>query len=605
MDAYSVLQTYFGYTAFRPGQKAVIDALLSGRDAFAIMPTGGGKSLCYQVPALLLPGLTLVISPLISLMQDQVTALRDAGVPAAFLNSSLSGPQAKEVFREVHSGRCKLLYVAPERLAAEGFLSLMQELPPSLVAVDEAHCISQWGQDFRPSYLRIVEFLDKLPRRPVLSAFTATATEQVRQDVARILALREPLRVVTGFDRPNLKLEVLRPPEKGAALLTLLQRYRGQSGIIYCATRSKVEQVCEDLRGAGIAATRYHAGLLEAERRDNQTDFIEDRCPVMVATNAFGMGIDKSNVRFVIHYNMPKSLEAYYQEAGRAGRDGEAAECVLLYSAGDVRTARYLIENGGENEELTDEERHQIQRQDLERLSAMTGYCRTQSCLRGYLLDYFGESHPPHCGSCGNCLGQFQAVDITREAQMILSCVRRIRDKLGYGVGSTLLIQTLCGSQDQRVRQLGLDELSTWGLMKEMSRARIHSCLEHLESQGYLRTDPVHSAVDLTDKARQVLFRGESVTMLQKKEAPAPKRRAAADLSEGDQALLDRLKDLRRELAVREHLAAYMVFSDATLMDMVRKKPRNSLEFRQVSGVGEVKAGRYAAAFLARIAENG
>ncbi|MEA5142880.1 MAG: DNA helicase RecQ [Oscillibacter sp.] len=605
MDAYSVLQTYFGYTAFRPGQKAVIDALLSGRDAFAIMPTGGGKSVCYQVPALLLPGLTLVISPLISLMQDQVTALRDTGVPAAFLNSSLSGPQAREVFREVHSGRCKLLYVAPERLAAEGFLSLMQELPPSLVAVDEAHCISQWGQDFRPHYLKIVEFLEKLSRRPVLSAFTATATEQVRQDVERILTLREPLRVVTGFDRPNLKLEVLRPQEKGAALLTLLRRYRGQSGIVYCATRNKVEQVCEDLRAAGIAATRYHAGLLEAERRDNQTDFIEDRSPVMVATNAFGMGIDKSNVRFVIHYNMPKSLEAYYQEAGRAGRDGEAAECVLLYSAGDVRTARYLIENGGENKELTDEERRQIQRQDLERLSAMTGYCRTQSCLRGYLLDYFGESHPPHCGNCGSCLEQFQAVDITREAQMILSCVRRVRDKLGYGVGSTLLIQTLCGSQDQRVRQLGLDELSTWGLMKEMSRSRIHSCLEHLESEGYLRTDPVHSAIDLTDRARQVLFRGESVTLLQKKEAPAPKRRADAELSERDQALLDQLKDLRRELAVREHLAAYMVFSDATLMDMVRKKPRNSLELRQVSGVGEVKAGRYGRAFLACIAENG
>ena len=366
MDQYEILKHYFGYDRFRPGQERLIGAILSGRDVLGIMPTGGGKSLCYQVPALMLPGITLVISPLISLMKDQVTALRKAGVDAAYLNSTLSPDQIRLVYRRAYQGAYKLLYIAPERLSGEGFSALTREVPVSLVAVDEAHCISQWGQDFRPSYLKISEFLHALPRRPVVAAFTATATAQVRDDIAQRLELENPLCEVTGFDRPNLFLDVRSPQRKLPALLELVQERRGKSGIIYCATRSGVEKVCAALCQRGIPATRYHAGLDEEERQANQ----DDRRPVMVATNAFGMGIDKSNVSYVIHYNMPKSLEAYYQEAGRAGRDGEPADCILLYSAGDITTAKFLLENSG-NVELDEEEQEQVRRQDQARLQAM------------------------------------------------------------------------------------------------------------------------------------------------------------------------------------------------------------------------------------------
>ena len=602
MDKLAVLRQFFGFSAFRAGQQTLIDAVLSGRDALGVMPTGGGKSLCYELPALLLPGMTLVVSPLISLMKDQVMALRNAGIPAGCINSSMSLDELRETYRDVRYGAYKLLYVAPERLLTDGFCSLAQELEIPLVAVDEAHCISQWGQDFRPSYLKIVEFLQRLPRRPAVAAFTATATAQVRADIVRILQLQEPETVVTGFDRPNLRFEVLRPKDKRTALLQLLSERRDKSGIVYCATRKTVEQVCGLLQEAGFAATRYHAGLDAEERRENQEAFICDRRPVMAATNAFGMGIDKSNVSYVIHYNMPKCVEAYYQEAGRAGRDGSPADCILLYSPGDVTTAKFLISSSSENEELTEAERLTVQAQDMARLEAMTGYCKTQDCLRGYLLDYFGQPHEKNCGNCGNCLAEYETQDLTREAQMILSCVVRARNRLGYCVGASILSQTLHGGRSVRVRELELDALPTYGLMHTMPRAQIRERIELLERAGYLETDPVHGGVDTTERAAAVLFSGEQVlTRMRRTPLTEPPKQKKAAASRTDEPLLAALKALRFRIAQEQGVPAYIVFSNATLLDMAAKRPGSMQALLEVSGVGHVKAERYGAAFLNEI----
>ena len=605
MDKQEALRHYFGHSAFRPGQERLIDAVLDGRDVLGVMPTGGGKSLCYQVPALLLPGVTLVVSPLISLMKDQVAALQAAGAPAACLNSALSLEQLRTVYSRARQGAYKLLYVAPERLEGEGFDRLVRELEVPLVAVDEAHCISQWGQDFRPSYLRISAFLEGLPRRPAVAAFTATATGPVQQDIVQLLALRDPVREVTGFDRPNLFFDVQHPRSKLAALLKLVEERPGRSGIVYCATRSGVEKVCQALEARGVSATRYHAGLEPEERQRNQDDFQFDRKAVMVATNAFGMGIDKSNVSYVVHYNMPKSLEAYYQEAGRAGRDGEAADCILLYSAGDIATARFLIENGG-NEELTPEAREAVRRHDYQRLSAMTGYCRTTACLRGRILDYFGQSHDASCGSCGNCRGEFASEDITVSAQMILSCVVRVREKLGYYVGKTLIVQVLRGSRDQRVRDLGLDKLSTFGLMAQLSAGRVRELMEYLELEGFLRTNPAHSTLDPAGKARSLLFEGERLSMPLRKDRVREKKPASKGTAlpeAGEERLLAALRTLRARLAQAEGVPAYIVFSNAALADMARRAPRTMEAFLEVSGVGRVKAAKYGEAFLRVIQE--
>ena len=447
LDKLLVLRRYFGHTAFRPGQEQLIDAVLSGQDVMGIMPTGGGKSLCYQVPALLLPGVTLVISPLISLMKDQVSALKNVGIPAAFINSSLSLRQLGLVYERARQGAYKVIYVAPERLEAEGFSAFAKEAAVSLVAVDEAHCISQWGQDFRPSYLKIATFIASLPRRPVVAAFTATATAEVRQDIVRLLQLQKPVCTVTGFDRPNLFFDVLRPKNKVTTLLALLRERNDKTGIVYCATRAAVEKVCQTLCDNGFSATRYHAGLADEERRANQEDFQFDRKQIMVATNAFGMGIDKSNVGFVIHYQMPKSLESYYQEAGRAGRDGAAADCILLFSPGDIETAKFFIANSSA-EEQSEEAQQAFQAREYARLRVMVDYCRRTDCLRGAILDYFGQPHEASCGSCGNCKSSYRSEDITVEAQMILSCVLRVKEKLGYFVGKTLIARILTGSRD-------------------------------------------------------------------------------------------------------------------------------------------------------------
>lgn len=601
MDKKELLQRIFGYSDFRPGQEALIDGILQGRDVFGIMPTGGGKSMCYQIPALLLPGITLVISPLISLMQDQVMALKAAGVPAAYINRTLNGAQMQAVYRNLLAGRYKIVYVSPERLDYEGFSNIASRLPISFISVDEAHCISQWGQDFRPSYLRIVNFIAGLPRRPVVGAFTATATSQVRSDIERILKLNNPVRTVTGFDRPNLYFEVIRPELKDRELMRILAEKRGKSGIIYCSTRKKVEAVWENLQDQGYAVTRYHAGLEEEERRINQEDFIYDRKNIMVATNAFGMGIDKSNVSFVVHYNMPKSIEAYYQEAGRAGRDGAEAECILLYNTSDIQTARYLINNGSDNEELDPVRLELIRKQDMARLESMIGYCKTKTCLRGYILEYFGQKHPELCGNCGSCKGNFEEVDITREAQMLLSCVKRISDKLGYNVGINMIGNTIRGSRNKRLLELGLNEISTYGLLKDRTRSEIHAMIDHLEGEGYLHADPdpEFPTLGLSQTAGQVLYHGKKVLMKVEVEPEEITIVASSvKLSGRETDLFDALKELRMKLAKEAGIPAYVVFSNATLTDMAKKRPKNLGQFKKVSGVGELKAAWYGDAFL-------
>jgi len=602
MNKQELLYRIFGYDSFRPGQEKLIDAVLSGRDVFGIMPTGGGKSICYQIPALMMPGITLVISPLISLMQDQVAALKAAGVPAAYINSTLTGPQVQAVYRNLLAGRYKIVYVAPERLDYSGFGNVVQRLHISFLAVDEAHCISQWGQDFRPSYLRIVDFISSLPNRPVVGAYTATATDQVRRDVEKILKLHQPVRAVTGFDRPNLFFDVIHPELKDRELKRLLTERRGKSGIIYCSTRKKVETVCENLQSQGYAATRYHAGLEESERMQNQEDFLYDRKTIMVATNAFGMGIDKSNVSFVIHYNMPKSIEAYYQEAGRAGRDGSEADCILLYNTGDIQVARFMIQNGSDNEDLDPRQKAIIQKQDEARLEAMVNYCKTKTCLRGFILEYFGQKHPEICGNCGTCRGIYKDVDITREAQMILSCVKRIHDKLGYDLGINLLGNVLRGSKMKKVLELSQDELTTYGLLKDRGRSEIHGMIDHLEAEGYLLSDPEFQTIGLTAAAGQVLYKGKTVHMKVEVEPELPVPGTGAQkLTEEAADLFDVLKELRGTLAKEAGIPAYVVFSNATLTDMARKKPKTMSEFRKVSGVGEIKAAWYGKAFLQRI----
>lgn len=603
MDKKELLRRVFGYSEFRSGQETLIDGVLSGRDVFGIMPTGGGKSMCYQLPGLMLPGITLVVSPLISLMRDQVLALKASGVPAAYINSTLTGPQVQAVYRNLLAGQYKIVYVAPERLDYAGFGSVAERLNISFVAVDEAHCISQWGQDFRPSYLRILQFVENLPRRPVLGAFTATATAEVRKDILRILQLRDPVQIITGFDRPNLFFDVIHPENgKDKELLRLLSARKTKSGIIYCSTRKKVEGVCDLLKNKGYSATRYHAGLEEQERTANQEDFLYDRSTVMVATNAFGMGIDKSNVSYVIHYNMPKSIEAYYQEAGRAGRDGSDADCILLYSGADVHTARFLIDSSKENEELDPAQREQVYQMDLKRLEAMTGYCKTKTCLRGYILEYFGQKHPELCGYCGTCSGEYETVDITKEAQMILSCVRRIYDKLGCNVGINLLGNVLRGSKNKQVRELGLDTLSTYGLLKDRGRSEIHGMIDHLEAEGYLLTDTEFQTLELTKAAGRVLYQGEQVQMLVEREKEEPQITTQIRNLTGDQSeLYDVLRELRGVLAKEAGIPAYVVFSNATLADMARKKPTTMSAFKKVSGVGEIKASWYGDAFLESI----
>ena len=599
------LKHYFGHDAFRNGQEPLIDAIMAGRDALGVMPTGAGKSVCYQLPAVMLPGTTLVVSPLISLMKDQVAALSAMGIPAACINSMLTSEEYIEVLRQAGHGAYKILYVAPERLTTAGFLRLCQSLSIPLVAVDEAHCVSQWGQDFRPSYLDIAGFIEGLPQRPVVGAFTATATDAVKSDIVKLLALRDPFCVTTGFDRPNLYFDVKTPRDKFGWVLDYVRRHGDQAGIVYCATRKAVDQTCQKLVQHGITATRYHAGLPDDERRRNQEDFVYDRRRVMVATNAFGMGIDKSNISFVLHYNMPKNIESYYQEAGRAGRDGSAAQCVLLFSAGDVQTAKYLINASSENEALSEAERQEVRRQDMERLRQMTDYCKTSGCYRHFLLRYFGERSPERCGSCGNCTAKTQQTDITVQAQKILSGVARVERRFPSGLGTTLIVRMLHGSREQRVQQLGLDGLSTYGIMRDTDRMKIREYIDVLVEQGYLtQTTGSFPVLQTTSRAWEVLRGQTRVTYARREEQaePTPRRKAAERRNVApEDSLFEALRRLRAELAKAEGVPAYVVFSNATLADMAVKRPADMVDFLDVSGVGEYKAARYGRAFLKAI----
>lgn len=599
-SAKAALKQYFGYSSFRQGQEELIGSLLSGRDAVGVMPTGAGKSLCFQIPALLMEGVTVVVSPLISLMKDQVGALVQAGVPVAYINSSLTAAQYRETMMRARTGGYRILYVAPERLPTPDFLRFAREAAIPLVAVDEAHCISQWGQDFRPSYLRIREFIDALPVRPVIGAFTATATAQVREDITAILRMKNPALVTTGFNRQNLYFEVRHPADKKAALLRILREEPDRSGVVYCATRKTVEEVCADLCGAGIEATRYHAGLPEEERRRNQDDFLYDRRRVMVATNAFGMGIDKSNVSFVVHYNMPKNMESYYQEAGRAGRDGEPARCILLYSGQDVVTNQFLIDRSG-GEELDEDTRREVREKDRERLRLMTFYCHTGDCLREYILRYFGEKPPNYCGNCGNCLRNFEEIDVTVEAQKILSCIRRAGER--YGV--KMIVDILRGSKNERLLRLGLDGLSTYGIMADCREKRLRDILQFLLLQGYLQsTDDEYPVLKLTPRSREVLVGGARLRMKAAKEEERESHRSAASASaEENPALFAQLREVRARLADRQGVPAFVIFTDAALRDMCARLPRTEEEFLGVSGVGQAKLQRYGREFLPVIRE--
>lgn len=597
-DKLSVLKDYFGHDSFRDGQEQIVDALLDGRDALCIMPTGAGKSMCYQIPALLFDGVTIVVSPLISLMKDQVGSLVQSGVPAAYINSSLSYPQFLRVLSNVEHGKYKIIYVAPERLLTDGFLDTCKKIKISMVAVDEAHCVSQWGQDFRPSYLKIISFVESLVNRPIVGAFTATATNDVKEDIKKILRLENPFEITTGFDRPNLFFGVIKSSSKDEKLIDLIRERGDRSGIVYCATRKNVESVCELLCDNGFSAARYHAGLDEYERRKNQEDFVFDRKNIMVATNAFGMGIDKSNVTYVIHYNMPKNIESYYQEAGRAGRDGGEADCILLYSPKDVRLNRFMIENSEGNDELTIEENEQIRERDFERLKYMTFYSTTNDCLRGFILRYFGGEKKAYCGKCSNCLSVHKLVDVTIDAQKIMSCIART----GQRYGKTVICDVLKGSKSEKILKAELNNQSTYGIMKEVTARHIFGTIDFLAEKEYISSDNETEVLKLLPKSRDVLFGRERLVMKKVENSEKVVKTHRPEVPVNSE-LLDALKALRKSIASKKSVPAYVIFTDATLIDMCKKCPETPDEMLEVSGVGRTKLEKFGKQFLEEIAK--
>lgn len=598
------LKILFGYDSFRAGQKSVIDSILAGRDAFAVMPTGAGKSVCYQIPAVLLPGITLVVSPLISLMQDQVKALNEAGVQAAFINSSLSEKDYNETIRKARQGTYKIIYIAPERLVTEGFLALAKSVPISMVTVDEAHCISQWGQDFRPSYMKIVEFVKTLEKRPIISAFTATATETVREDIVCTLGLQNPFTLVNGFDRENLFFQVEKPKNKEQYILKYISGHSGDSGIIYCATRKNVDNIYELLKSKGISVGKYHAGMSAVERKKMQDDFVFDYTSIVVATNAFGMGIDKSNVRFVIHYNMPQSMENYYQEAGRAGRDGLDAKCILLFSPQDIVINRFLLDHK-EMQDLDPADRETVRERDARRLQVMERYCYTTECLRNYILKYFGENPEKPCQDCGNCLREFETLDMTEAAKKVINCVYEAKGRYGRQI----IIDTVAGAKTARLEKIGAVRYKSYGVLAGTNKNLLRRLIEQLVLEGYLRVgdyqvlklgdisglkNPEASVfVKITDEDKQ-----PEKTAKTKKKA-----KSVETLTSSGYKLFERLKKLRLEIAREESMPPYIIFSDKTLIDMAAKMPASKPEMLDVSGVGENKFAKYGERFLEVIEE--
>lgn len=604
MEKLSVLKDYFGFTSFRIGQEELIDNILNSRDTLGIMPTGAGKSLCFQLPALMFDGITLVVSPLISLMKDQVGSLTQAGISAAYINSSLSHSQYIKALQNAKDGKYKIIYVAPERLSTEEFISFAQNVKISMVTIDESHCVSQWGQDFRPSYLKIPQFICGLADRPVVTAFTATATPQVRDDIIDKLNLEEPYILTTGFDRRNLYFSVQKPKDKLAALKEYIERNKTKCGIIYCSTRKTVDEVCSNLIKSGFAAAPYHAGLSEGERRDNQDSFIYDKSNIMVATNAFGMGIDKSNVSYVIHYNMPKNIESYYQEAGRAGRDGEPAECLLFYGGQDVVINQLLIDNSNGNENLDREAIETIKEKDRELLKIMTFYCHTNDCLREYILSYFGEKTSNYCGNCSSCNTNFEEEDVTIEAQKIMSCIKRV----GQRFGMKMITDILRGSKNQRIIKSNLHHISTYGVMSDVPESKVRDIINFLVLQGCLEiTNSEYPVVRLTQRAGEVLFDDCKISMKVQKhykenDKPTKTKTKTKQLDRNiNEELFEKLRLLRSKIAQDQRVPAYIVFADAALKDMCIKMPTNSSEFLQVTGVGQVKLERYGEAFLEEI----
>ncbi len=637
--ALEALTRYFGYDSFRPGQQGIVEALLAGRDVLGVMPTGAGKSVCYQIPAALSPGATLVISPLISLMRDQVDALNDLGLPAAFINTTQTPDEQAMVFAQAAAGQIKLLYVAPERLETGRFRDFAARTPISLIAVDEAHCVSQWGQDFRSSYLGIGDFIAGLPQRPPVGAFTATATERVRRDIVGLLGLRNPAVTVTGFDRPNLYFDVvkLETKYKAAWVARYVADHPDESGIVYCATRKTTEALADTLNQMGHPAVAYHGGMSPDAREVAQRDFITDKVPVVVATNAFGMGIDKSNVRYVIHHNLPESIEAYYQEAGRAGRDGEPSRCTLLWNESDIVTRRRLLDNDYENERLTPEEQEIVRQSKRRLLDGMVGYCRTTDCLHRYMTRYFGQELSPNagsaagediaadssqsgrCGACSNCESTFETIDVTRVAQAISRCVHDV----GQRVGSGKIVKILRGSRAQDLAWLNPERMPTFGMLKDVNEARVRDVLSQMATDGYLsiaegRMPIVMFGARAAETAAPDFH--YEIKRVERKSAAAGSGRSGgvADTADSanvpgdalgsyipdddEESLFQKLRELRRTIAQEIGKPPYIVFSDKTLRDMARIKPVANAQFLAVNGVGQHKLDLYGQRFMQTIA---